>query len=181
MNQRSWYDDPTLWADLRTAVTHNAVTHEVRAASRGEHDVGRTPDGFTEFALAAFHIGRIDGSASVAELVFDSACDPEPAGLTRGTSAVRLLAFRADGYAVDVEIGNHSLLGQLYPERLAPAPLGLVTGQTVQGVFGDTLLDEAGGFELPLPPSGPVRFRADLTGGLTLVTSWLVLRYPATM
>ena len=68
--------------------------------------------------MAAFLIGRIDGPTGVAELVFDSALDPEPAGLTRASGSTRLLAFRADGFAVDIELGEDELLGQLYPDHL---------------------------------------------------------------
>jgi hypothetical protein len=154
-----WEQDGRLLADLRAALP------------------GRHPSlaEYAESALAAFVIGRTD--AGVAELVFDSALDPEPAGLTRASSSARLLAFRADGYAVDVEVGEDELLGQVYPDGAGVTPVGSVTGQTVHGEFGESALDDVGGFALPLPPAGPIRLRARV-GERTIVTSWLVFRNP---
>jgi hypothetical protein len=162
MTTSGWEYDGRLLADLRAALP------------------GRTPgptDHYTELAVAAFQLGRDDGPTGLAELVFDSACDPEPAGLTRSSGTARLLAFRAAGYTLDVEIGDDGLLGQLHPDGSGSAPAGSVSAQTVEGMFGEAPLDEVGGFTLPLPPPGPMRLKAQL-GGLTVVTSWLVLRYP---
>jgi hypothetical protein len=157
-----WERDGRLLADLRAALADRT---------------SGPPVAYTESALAAFRIGRIDGPTAVAELAFDSAYDPEPAGRTRASSSTRLLAFRAEGYAVDVEIGDDGLLGQVHPDRPGPPPVGTVAGQNVEGVFGAAELDEVGGFVLPLPPAGPIRLRAHLSD-LTVLTSWLLLRYP---
>jgi hypothetical protein len=154
-----WERDARLLADLRVALA------------------GPGGPGFTDSALAAFRIGRGGGPAGLAELLFDSAFDPEPAGRLRASSSTRLLAFRADGYALDLEIGEDGLLGQVHPDGSGPVPGGTVTGEGFGGVFGAAELDEVGGFALPRPAPGPVRLRARL-GDRAIVTSWLLLRYP---
>jgi hypothetical protein len=167
MNAAGWERDGRLLADLRAALAAEPATDPAGHS---------TPAGYHELALAAFRIGRTGDPVCLAELTFDSACDPEPAGRTRTSHSARLLAFRADGYAIDVEIGGDGLLGQLHPDRPGPVPTGSVGVQSPHGLFGEATLDEVGGFALPLPPPGPVRLRARLTD-LTVVTSWLLLRY----
>jgi hypothetical protein len=139
-------------------------------------DLGTAVDGFTSSAIAAFRLGRAGGATALAELVFDSACDPAPAGATRTSGAPRLLSFHAEGVGVDVELGDAELLGQVYPGSGGPAPAGSVAVESAGAVSASVALDEVGGFALPLPPPGPVRLRVHLTGR-TVVTSWLVLRY----
>jgi hypothetical protein len=145
------------------------------------------PELFRQQALSAYRIGRSHialssgGRTSLAELVFDSACDPEPAGLTRAVGSARLLAFRTDRYAIDIEVTESGLVGQVYAiDGTDPASadvVGEVVGETPHGAFGDAPLADLGGFELPLPAPGPIRLRADFASG-AVVTSWLALRYP---
>lgn len=166
MNGRRWDDDRRLVTDLHTAL------------SRG----GMSPELLRQQALSAYHIGHTRGQASLAELVFDSACDPEPAGPIRATGSARLLAFRTDRLAIDVEVTESGLVGQVYTidgtDPAAPDETLIdIVGETPQGAFGHCPLAELGGFELPLPAPGPVRLRATLAEA-TMVTSWLVLRYP---
>ncbi|MBG6065016.1 hypothetical protein DDE19_12200 [Micromonospora ureilytica] len=166
MNGRRWDDDRWLVTDLHTALSPGGLSSEL----------------LRQQALSAFDIGRTHSQAILAELVFDSACDPEPAGPIRAVGSARLLAFRTDRLAIDIEVTESGLVGQVYTidgtDPAAPdEPLLEVVGETPQGVFGHSPLAELGGFELPLPAPGPVRLRAILAEG-TMVTSWLVLRYP---
>ncbi|MET7426462.1 hypothetical protein [Dactylosporangium sp. NPDC005555] len=164
MNGR-WDHDRRLLGDLHAALA------------------GPSADDFLSPALAAFRIGRAGGPAAVAGLVFDSACDPPPAGAVRSVPAAlsaqsaRLLTFRADRCTVDVEIHEDGMLGQVHLDLPDPLEGRPVTGQTPDRAFGAARLDAVGGFELPLPAPGPVRLRLDLPDR-TVVTSWLVLRYP---
>src|SRR5688572_6962189 len=143
---------------------------------------GVAPELLRQQALSAYDIGHTGGQASLAELVYDSACDPEPAGPVRAAGSPRLLAFRTDRYAIDIELAESGLIGQVYTiddtDPAAPnEAFGDVVGETPHGVFGDVPIAELGGFELPLPAPGPVRLRAELADG-PVVTSWLVLHYP---
>jgi len=165
MSRPDWERDAPLLSDL-----HEALTGDVPS-----------PAEFTESAVAAYAIGRPDAAADLAELVFDSACDPPPAGAARSLAAGRLLAFRSERFDLDVEIGPDGLLGQVYlhDAGIGPVAGGSIAAESVPGAVGlaeAAALDEVGGFTLPLPPPGPVRLRVRLPGGL-VVTSWLVLRY----
>jgi hypothetical protein len=163
--RRRWEDDDRLVTDLHTALLSG----------------GPVPELFRQQALSAYRIGHTGGGTSLAELVFDSACDPQPTGQSRAAGPARLLAFRTHHHAIDIEVTESGLVGQVYPiDAVHPAVdeiLGQIAGETPYGIFGDTALTEMGGFELPLPAPGPMRLRAEVAGSVS-VTSWLVLRYP---
>lgn len=119
MNGRRWDDDRWLVTDLHTALSPGGLSSEL----------------LRQQALSAFDIGRTHGQAILAELVFDSACDPEPAGPIRAVGSARLLAFRTDRLAIDIEVTESGLVGQVYTldgtDPAAPdEPLLEVVGET---------------------------------------------------
>ena len=168
MSARRWDRDEDLLTDLRS----------VRPGRSGP-PAAPSPE-YVRAALTAFHAGRTGTASRLAELAFDSHLDPAPAGLTRSVRSARLLAFRVAGYHVDVEVTADGLLGHLHREQTddpGGTAGGHVTGQTVEGDFDSVELELLGSFELRLPPPGPFRLRAQVAGA-TVVTSWVLLRYP---
>jgi hypothetical protein len=124
-------------------------------------------------ADAALTWRTVDAELALAELVFDSACDPAPAGATRsGGGGVRALAFRGSEIALEIEVSRAGIVGQVIP-----AGAGVVTGLSMHGVFDEAQIDETGCFVLGAPPHGPVRLRVD-TGVRRVSTSWVRLTRP---
>lgn len=111
----------------------------------------------------------VDAELALAELVFDSACDPAPAGPIRSGGSVRTLAFHGTDIALEIEVSRGGIVGQVIP-----ADQGHVTGLSMHGVFDRALIDETGCFTLGAPPHGPVRLRVD-TGARRVSTSWVRL------
>ena len=120
-------------------------------------------------ARAAFAWRTIDAELAVAELVFDSACDPAPAGPLRSAGAARLLTFRRGEVVLEIEVTEEGIVGQL-----SPAGRGQVTAGTAAGDYDRTEIDPVGYFTLAPAPRGPVRLRA-VTTGFTVTTSWVCL------
>lgn len=151
----SWppVDDDTLLTELRTAL----------------REPREVPEEFLAAARSAFTWRTIDGELAVAELVFDSACDPEPAGLTRSSGSARTLTFRNGPVVVEIEVTSAGITGQV-----SPAHGGRVTVRTTDGTYGQTAIDPLGFFTLGAPPPGPVRIYAS-TGEYTVATSWVSL------
>ena len=85
---------------------------------------GPVPEEFLAAARGAFAWRTVDEDLSVAELTFDSACDAEPAGLTRSGGSARTLSFRTDSVVVVVEVSEDGIVGQLSPPGVAGSPSG---------------------------------------------------------
>lgn len=151
----SWppVDDDTLLAELRVAL----------------REPREVPEEFLAAARSAYTWRTIDAELAVAELVFDSACDPEPVGLTRSSSSARTLTFRNGPVIVEIEVTSAGITGQLSPARG-----GRVTARTMEGVYDQATVDSLGFFTLGTPPPGPVRIYAS-TGEYTIATSWVCL------
>jgi hypothetical protein len=111
----------------------------------------------------------VDAELALAELVFDSACDPAPAGATRSGGSVRTLAFHGRDIALEIEVSRAGIVGQVIP-----ATGGHVTGLSMYGAFDRAPIDETGCFVLGVPPAEPVRLRVD-TGARVVSTIWLRL------
>lgn len=140
---------------------------ELGAALR---DPGPVPEEFLDAALAAFSWRTIDAELALAELAFDSACDLEPAGLTRSAGTERTLTFRSGQVVVELEVTATGIVGQLSPARP-----GRVSARTATGQYDDVPVDEVGFFSMGVPPTGPVQFRAR-TAEYAVRTSWVALR-----
>ena len=99
-------DDDALLAELGTAL--------------GEAE--QVPPADLTAARGAFAWRTVDADLAIAELMFDSACDPEPAGLTRsgGDGPARALAFRRGPVTLEIEVTEAGIVGQLSPAHRRP-------------------------------------------------------------
>jgi hypothetical protein len=128
------------------------------------------PELLLQSARAALTLRTLD--AELAELVHDSAVDPELI-LVRGPGHdVRMLSFEYGTVAVDLQVSETSSGREL---------LGLVSGASgdveVEQAGGRTTvpLDEAGRFVLSGLASGPVRLHLHAEDGTAITTSWVNL------
>jgi hypothetical protein len=127
------------------------------------------PDDHRTAARFAYAWRTADEELAVAELMFDSACDPEPAGLTRSAGSARALTFRSGPVLVEVEVTDDGIVGQL-----SPASAGRVLARTAAGVYDRTQVGPVGFFSLGPPPPGPVRICA-YTAEFSVATAWVPL------
>ncbi|MFY1702050.1 hypothetical protein ACN28G_09980 [Micromonospora sp. WMMA1923] len=133
-------------------------------------DSGPVSEEFLNTALAAFSWRAVDAELALAELIFDSACDRESAGLLRSGGTDRTLTFRSGEVVIEIEVTATGIVGQL-----SPIGLGRVSARTTAGRYENVPTDSMGYFSMDSLPAGPVQFRAR-TGGHTVVTSWVSLR-----
>ncbi|MEU7994821.1 hypothetical protein AB0B83_05715 [Micromonospora sp. NPDC049060] len=145
----------------------DALLAELRAALR---DSGPVPEEFLAAALAAFSWRTVDAELALAELTFDSVCDPEPAGPTRSAGSARTLTFRTGAVVVEIELTPTGIVGQLSPARG-----GRVAARTAVGPYEEVPVDAVGYFSMGVPPAGPVQFCAR-TAGYAVATAWVTLR-----
>ncbi|MEU2614277.1 hypothetical protein ABZ570_22250 [Micromonospora sp. NPDC007271] len=148
-------------------VDDDALTAELGAAL---WNTGPVPEEFLTAARAAFAWRHVDTDLALAELMFDSACDAEPAGLTRSSGATRTLSFRSGPVVLEIEVTDDGIVGQLSPPRG-----GRVSAQTAAGTYDEAPVDAVGFFSLSAPPPGPVRLRAR-TDRYAVATAWVSLR-----
>ncbi|MEV6692015.1 hypothetical protein AB0M35_11175 [Micromonospora sp. NPDC051196] len=147
-------DDDQLTAELGTALW----------------DAGGVPAEHLAAARAAFTWRTVEAELTLAELTFDSACQAEPAGLTRSAGSVRTLSFRRGPVLLEIEVSAAGIVGQL-----CPTDGGRVSARSTSGTYDETSVDAVGLFSLGVPPSGPVQLHAR-AGGFTVVTDWVCLR-----
>jgi len=112
----------------------------------------------TSFARAALGWRRTD--AELAELLADSALDPESlAGTRSAAERARSVTFRASDLELDVEVrsteGGAVILGQLAPPVRAAVEVQRDDGS--QAAAGGS--DELGRFRVEVSPGGRVRLR----------------------
>src|SRR5579859_1898320 len=121
---------------------------ELRRLAAGREPV---PGELLRAAVDAFAWRDFD--AEIAELVYDSLLDADPASLVRGPSEQRLVSFAAGGMAIDVEVTGagpgRQVLGQIAPPRRVMVdiryPGDMVTVES----------DELGRFRSGPVPPGP--------------------------
>ncbi|MCZ7422274.1 MULTISPECIES: hypothetical protein [unclassified Micromonospora] len=133
-------------------------------------DGGGVPEEYVTAARAAFAWRTVGAELTLAELIFDSASETEPAGLTRSAGSVRTLSFRGGPVVVEIEVTDAGIVGQL-----SPAGGGRVSARTTSGTYDEAPVNAVGLFSLGAPPPGPIQLRAD-AGGHTVVTDWVCLR-----
>jgi hypothetical protein len=90
-------------------------------------------------------------------------------GLRSGPEDARVLVFTASPLSLELEVISGRVIGQIVP----PGP-GEIQVEMSDGATFGVEADEAGFFDLPGLPSGPVRLRCDTTNG-RLVTDWVRL------
>lgn len=141
-------DDDELLDRLRLAAqVHDPVPADVLVAARG-----------------AFALRTLD--EELADLLFDSLLDEDLVGV-RG-SGPRQLSFAADELAIDVDVDEHGIVGQLAGPGAAGVEL-----QTPDASVGAEV-DDLGRFFLDRLPVGPFRLRIDL-GDRRVTTEWVNL------
>ena len=90
-------------------------------------------------------------------------------GLRSGPDDARVLVFTAPPLSLELEVISGRVVGQILP----PGP-GEIRVEASDGVSFQVEADDAGFFDLPGLPSGPVRLRCDTPNG-QLVTEWVRL------
>lgn len=90
-------------------------------------------------------------------------------GLRSGPDDARVLVFMASQLSLELEVISGRVVGQILP----PGP-GEIRVEASDGVTFQVEADEAGFFDLPDRPPGPVRLRCDTPNG-QLVTDWVRL------
>ncbi|WBB52603.1 hypothetical protein [Verrucosispora sp. WMMD573] len=133
-------------------------------------DAGGVPEEYVTAARAAFAWRTVDAELTLAELIFDSASEAEPAGLTRSAGSARTLSFRGGPVVVEIEVTDAGIVGQL-----SPTGGGRVSARTSSGIYEEAPVNAVGLFSLGAPPPGPIQLRAD-AGGHMVVTDWVCLR-----
>lgn len=113
------------------------------------------PDEVTDYAKAALGWRRVD--AELAELLSDSALEPESLAATRGLAQARSIVFRASALELDVDLRQAEdgivILGQLAP----PGPAAIEVQRDDGSVAAAGEADELGRFRLELATGGRIR------------------------
>ena len=148
-----WTDDEELLAELSAALAEADVPPAVRSAGQVAWDLH-------------------DLDRELAQLVYDSALEPELPALARSSTTPRTLVYRRGEVSVELQVSGRDIFGQLVP----PGP-GRVETVPSTGAVDRTAADDLGRFHLRDVPAGPVQVRCLWTAGATLTISWT--RLPA--
>lgn len=131
--------------------------------------VGPHIDEIAARAKAAFTWRTIDEELLMAELMFDSTQQAEPA-LTRGDDdRGRVLVFSAEPRTVEIEVLSDRVVGQFLPPTR-----GEVVVESDEGEVARVPVDDLGFFVIEPVPTGVVRLRCT-TESTRLVTDWVRL------
>jgi hypothetical protein len=148
MNRPEWFsDDDALMDELAQAL--------------GTVDDER----LTEDARACFTWRNLDQDLELLTLSYDSS-------LTRAAfrgepgQAARMLVYENDDVTVEIQVGAHTLMGQI-----VPAVSSSIVLEHARDGATETQADDAGYFLFRRPASGAVRLR--VLGDPGLVTEWL--------
>jgi len=147
------WDDDELLVALRQAVRERQAV----------------PPAFVEAGQNAFAWRNID--AELAQLTYDSARDRDRAPSLRAEPAsVRALTFTSAHLAIELEVTQDSVLGQVIPAQAA-----MIRIQPRAGAETALRADEIGCFSVhPIPP-GPFRLHCRTAPGIDAVTGWITL------
>src|SRR5262249_42710465 len=148
----SW-DDEELLAALRQAL----------AARRA------VPPEFIEAGKNAFAWHNID--AELARLTYDSTHAAQLEAVTRSESAsIRALTFTSGRISIELEVTEHSLLGQVVPAQAATIDVEAHDSSDTQ-----IASDEIGCFAIDPIPSGPFRLHCRAADGVDVLPGWITL------
>ncbi|GAA2628732.1 hypothetical protein GCM10010399_70520 [Dactylosporangium fulvum] len=137
------------------------LLRELGAAVR---DAARVPDSFLAAGRAAFAWRNVD--AELASLTLDA----EPAATRAEPAPLRAFTFAAREIAIEVEVAEDALLGQIVPPR--PGRIELRTGD---GTTRATEVDEVGWFTFRPLPTGMFRLYFQTPDGSQVLTEWVSL------
>ena len=144
-------DEGRLMAALRAAI-------EARAA---------VPAAFVEAGKNAYTWHDID--AELARLAYDSRQDAGTAAALRSEDAsVRALTFQSAQFAIEIEITDGSVFGQLIPSQPGTAEIQLGSGQVLTAP-----IDDIGCFTVNQVPDGPFRVRCQIGAQTEVRTGWV--------
>ena len=147
------WDDEELLAALRQALTARRAV----------------PPEFVEAGKNAFAWHNID--AELAQLTYDSTYAPQVAAHTRSESAsIRALTFTSARIAIELEVTENSLLGQVVPAQAATIDIEAHDSADTQ-----IASDEIGCFAIHPIPQGPFRLHCRAAGGVDVLTGWITL------
>jgi hypothetical protein len=116
-------------------------------------------------ARAAYDWMQVD--AELADLVFDSADQPELAGVRGGAEDVRQLTYQAAGLTIECELSVDGIVGEVLPP--GPARVRL---QAPGSAERELAVDERGRFVDDEPPAGPFSLRLARPGEPEVTTPW---------
>jgi hypothetical protein len=127
------------------------------------------PSWFVETGKNAFAWHNID--AELAQLTYDSYEDrSEVAAMRAETASIRALTFTSDHLSVDLEVTEHSLLGQIIPPRTGGLEIHTRAGQ-----ISSVEVDEIGRFAVDPIPDSPFRLRCRAADGTDVLTGWITI------
>ena len=145
------------------------MTRCLPSSSEALRHVGPHIDEIAARAKAAFTWRTIDEELLMAELMFDSTQQAEPA-LTRGDDdRGRVLVFSAEPRTVEIEVLSDRVVGQFLPPTR-----GEVVVESDEGEVARVPVDDLGFFVIEPVPTGVVRLRCT-TESTRLVTDWVRL------
>jgi hypothetical protein len=151
MTQHRWDDDQHLLDDLSDALRDAALAGI-----------------FAEYGKGAYAWRTVDQDLLLASLSFDSSLDRVQERRSDRDDE-RVLVFTAPPLSLELEVMPDCIVGQIIP----PGP-GEIQVEAADGITFSVEADDAGFFDLPGMPRGPVRLRCDTPTG-RLVTDWVRL------
>jgi hypothetical protein len=152
VTQPQWDDDQDLLDDLADAV-REAASLACPLAEQGK---------------GVYAWRTVDQDLLLASLSFDSSLEHAQQRRSEPDDG-RVLVFTAAPLSLELEVMTDRVVGQIIP----PGP-GEIRVETTAGATFLIEADDAGFFELPDKPRGPVRLRCDTPLG-RLVTDWVRL------
>lgn len=124
-----------------------------------------------DLARAAFSLRDLD--AELAVLTLDSAEPGQELAGVRGGNEVRLLSYEAQAVGVELQVVLHGDRCSVTGQVVGPLPESVVVETDTESHA--VRPDESGVFALDDLPSGRVRVRLDVSGGVTVSTPWVAL------
>ena len=147
----SW-DDEQLWDALRESLRARQAV----------------PSWFIETGKSAYAWHNID--SELAQLTYDSLQDIHDPVMRAETASIRALTFTSAHLSLELEVTDHSLLGQTIPARSGTLEIHPRNGET-----STAEVDELGCFSVePIPPS-PFRLRWWAPDGTDVMTGWITI------
>ncbi len=124
---------------------------------------------FVEAAKNAYAWRNID--AELAQLTYDSSRDHERSvSLRSETASIRALTFTSAHLSMELEVTEHSLIGQVIPPQE-----GRIETQPQVGVPTAAQIDQIGCFSIDPIPASPFRLHCRTDDGTDVVTGWITL------